>query len=70
MPVTMLKVGETATVVKIGGTDEVRQHLSELGFVVGEEITVVNNISGNLILKVKDGRIALDEKMASKIMVR
>lgn len=69
MPVTMLKAEETATIVKIGGTDAVRQHLSELDFTVGEQIKVINNISGNLILQVKGARIALDYEMASKVNV-
>ena len=59
MPLTMAKAGETVTIQKITGKDEVRLHLAELGFVVGETITVVNEISGNLILQVKEARIAL-----------
>jgi hypothetical protein len=65
----MLKAEGTATIVKIGGTDAVRQHLSELGFTVGEQIKVISNISGNLILQVKGARIALDHEMASKVNV-
>ena len=53
MPLTMTKAGDTVTIRKITGKDEVRQHLAELGFVVGETVTVVNEISGNLILQVK-----------------
>ena len=69
MPLTMAKAGETVTIQKITGKDEVRLHLAELGFVVGETITVVNEISGNLILQVKEARIALDKTMAMRIMV-
>lgn len=69
IPLTMAKTGETCTIRKITGKDEVRQHLAELGFVVDGEITVVNQIAGNLILQVKDSRIALDKTMASRIMV-
>ncbi len=69
MPVTMAKAGETVIINRIMGTDEVRQHLSELGFVVGEKITVVSNNGGNVILQVKDARIALDEKMANRVIV-
>ena len=69
MPLTMAKAGETVTIQKITGKDEVRLHLAELGFVVGETITVVNEISGNLILQVKESRIALDKTMAMRIMV-
>ena len=69
MPLTMAKAGETVTIKKITGKDEVRQHLAELGFVFGETITVINEISGNLILQVKEARIALDKTMAMRIMV-
>ena len=54
MPLTMAKQGETVTIRKITGKDEVRQHLAELGFVVDGEVTVVSELGGNLILQVKD----------------
>ena len=60
MPLTMAKPGETVTIRKITGKDEVRQHLAELGFVVDGSVTVVSEIAGNLILQVKESRIALD----------
>ena len=63
MPLSMAKTGETVTIRKITGKDEVRQHLAELGFVVDGTVTVVNEIAGNLILQVKDSRIALDRTM-------
>ena len=69
MPLTMAKVGETITIRKISGRDEVRQHLAELGFVVDSDVTVVSEIGGNLIVQVKDSRIALDKTMANRIMV-
>ena len=69
MPLSMAKPGETVTIRKITGKDEVRQHLAELGFVVDGTVTVVNEIAGNLILQVKDSRIALDRTMANRIMV-
>ena len=69
MPLTMAKAGETVTIRKITGRDEVRQHLAELGFVVDAEVTVVTEIAGNLILQVKDSRVALDKSMASRIMI-
>ncbi len=69
MPLTMSKIGETNHIRKITGKDEIRQHLAELGFVVGSEITVISKLAGNLILSVKDSRIALDETMANRIMV-
>ena len=69
MPLGMASVGDTNTIVKITGLDEVRQHLAELGFVVGEEVTVVSQLGGNMILSIKDSRIALDRTMAMRIMV-
>ena len=69
MPLTMAKTGETVTIRKITGKDEVRQHLAELGFVVDSVVTVVSEIAGNLILQVKDSRIALDRTMANRIMI-
>ena len=69
MPLTMAKAGETVTIKKITGKDEIRLHLAELGFVVGSEVTVVNEIAGNLILQVKESRIALDRTMANRIMI-
>ena len=69
MPLTMAKTGETVMIRKISGKDEVRQHLAELGFVVDSDVTVVSEIGGNLIVQVKDSRIALDKKMANRIMV-
>ena len=69
MPLGMANVGDTNIIRKITGKDEVRQHLAELGFVVGEQITVVSEIGGNMILSVKDSRIALDKTMAMRNMV-
>ena len=69
MPLTMAKVGETITIRKISGRDEVRQHLAELGFVVDSDVTVVSQMGGNIIVQVKDSRIALDKTMANRIMV-
>ena len=69
IPLTMAKTGETVTIRKITGRDEVRQHLAELGFVVDSDVTVVSEIAGNLILQVKDSRIALDKTMANRIMI-
>ena len=69
MPLTMAKVGETITIRKISGRDEVRQHLAELGFVVDSDVTVVSEMGGNMIVQVKDSRIALDKTMANRIMV-
>lgn len=69
MPLTMARVGEKGFIKKITGKDEVRQHLAELGFVIGGEITVVSEIGGNMIISVKDSRIALDKTMANRIMI-
>ena len=69
MPLTMAKAGETVTIKKITGKDEVRLHLAELGFVIGSEVTVVNEIAGNLIVQVKESRLALDKTMANRIMI-
>ena len=69
MPLTMAKPGETVVIRKITGKDEVRQHLAELGFVVDGAVTVVSELGGNLILQVKDSRIALDKTMANRIMI-
>lgn len=69
MPLSMAKPGETVTIRKITGKDEVRQHLAELGFVVDAAVTVVSELAGNLILQVKDSRVALDRSMAMRIMI-
>ena len=69
MPLGMVSVGHTGSIRKITGRDEVRQHLAELGFVVGESVTVVNVLGGNMILSVKDSRVAIDRTMAMRIMV-
>ena len=68
MPLSMAKPGETVKIKKIGGKPEVRQHMAELGFVVDETVTVVSEVGGNMILQVKDSRIALGKDMAGKIM--
>ena len=69
MPLTMAKPGETVTIRKITGKDEVRQHLAELGFVVDGSVTVVSEIAGNLILQVKESRNALDRTLANRVMI-
>ena len=69
MPLGMVEIGESGVIGKITGQDEVRQHLAELGFVVDGTVTVVSEIAGNLILRVKDSRVALDKTMANRIMI-
>ena len=63
MPLTMARPGETVVIRKITGRDEVRQHLAELGFVVDESVTVISEMAGNLILQVKDSRVAVDNRI-------
>ena len=69
MPLAMAGIGDSNTIKKITGQDELRHHLAELGFVVGEEVRVVSELGGNLILSVKDSRVALDKSMAMRIMI-
>ncbi len=69
MPLTMAKAGETVTIRKITGKDEVRQRLAQMGFVVDAAVTVVSEMDGNLILQVKNSRVALDRAMAGRIIV-
>ncbi len=69
MPLAMVSPGETVTIRRITGKDEVRAHLAELGFVVDSNVTVVNSLGGSLIIQVKDSRVALDRAMANRIMV-
>lgn len=69
VPLSMAKPGETVTIRKITGKDEIRQHLAELGFVTDCAVTVVSEIAGNLILQVRDSRVALDRTMANRIMI-
>ena len=69
MPLALASVGEENTIKKIGGSPEVKKHLENLGFVAGTEITVVSSIGGNLIVNVKDSRIAVNEDMARHIVI-
>lgn len=69
MPLTMAREREVATIMKITGKDEIRQHLAELGFVVGATVTVVSQMRGDLIVQVKESRVALDRSMANRIMI-
>lgn len=69
MPIIMAAPGETVTIQRITGSDKVRQHLAELGFVTGSRVTVITEIAGSVILQVKDSRIALDKSMAKRMIV-
>ncbi len=69
MPLTMVKSGEKNIIRKIGGKEETRRFLESLGFVAGGMVTVVSEIGGNLIVNVKDSRVAIGKDMANKILV-
>jgi ferrous iron transport protein A len=69
MPLIFADDGEVNVIRSIKGTDEVRHHLSNLGFVVGGTVQIITRMGGNVIVNVKESRIAIDEKMAQKIMI-
>ena len=69
MPLALVDPGEKNIIKKIGGSPEVKTHLEHLGFVVGGDVTVVNSLGGNVIVNVKESRVAISEEMARKIMV-
>lgn len=69
MPLILANVGEENIIKKIGGSPEVKQHLENLGFVVGGSVIIVNTMGGNLIVNVKETRVAVSREMAQKIMI-
>lgn len=69
MPLALANVGEENTVKKVGGSPEVKKHLENLGFVVGGNVTVITSFAGNVIVNVKEARVAISEEMARKIMI-
>ena len=69
MPLTMAKAGEMNFIKRITGKDDTRRFLKNLGFVEGESVTVISEIAGNMILNIKDTRVALDKSIANRIMV-
>lgn len=69
MPLTLAAVGEENIIKKVGGSPEVRQHLENLGFVVGGGVTIINTLGGNVIVNVKEARVAISEEMARRIMI-
>ena len=69
VPLTLAVAGEKNIIKKIGGKQEVKAHLENLGFVVGGAVTVINTIGGNVIVNVKESRIAISKEMAQKIMI-
>ena len=69
MPLTMASIGEANTIRKVGGNEETKRFLENLGFVAGAEITIVSAIGGNVIVNIKDSRVAINQDMARHIMV-
>lgn len=69
MPLSLANIGEENTIKKIGGLPEVRLHLENLGFTVGSDVTVISTLNGNVIVKVREARVAISSEMARKIMI-
>ncbi len=69
IPLTLCKAGESMEIAKVGGKDDIKNHLYDLGFVTGAKVSVVNELAGNIIVNIKDSRVAIDKQMAQKIMV-
>ena len=69
MPLTMAREGEVTSIKRVGGKDEVRRHLENMGFVPGTNVTVISVNNGNVIVNVKDARVAISKEMANKIMI-
>jgi len=69
MPLSMIKAGEPSVIRKVGGKEETKRFLEKLGFVVGGEVTVVSKTVGNMIVNIKDSRVAIGKDMANKIIV-
>jgi len=69
MPLTMAKAGEQNFIKKVGGKTETKQHLETLGFIPGAYVTVITQINGNVIVNIKESRVAISREMASKIIV-
>ena len=69
IPLNFAEVGKECVIKKIGGSPEVKMHLENLGFSIGGSATLINTVGGNVIVKVKESRVALDSRMANKIMI-
>lgn len=69
MPLVLANVGEVHTIKRIGGSPEIKKHLENLGFVTGGQVRVISSLGGNVIVNVKETRVAISEEMARKIMV-
>ena len=69
MPLTLAPLGEENLIHKVGGSPEIKKHLEDLGFTAGSTVTLVSSLGGNVIVKVKESRVALSDELARKIMV-
>ena len=69
MPLTLANTGEEQMIRRLGGSFEMKKHLEDMGFVPGSAVTVMNALGGNLIVKIKESRVAISKEMAAKIMV-
>jgi len=69
MPLTLSDTGEEAVIKRLGGSPEMKKHLEDMGFTAGSVVTVMNTIGGNLIVKIKESRVAISKEMASRIFV-
>ena len=69
MPLILADPGEEAVIKKVGGSPEMKKHLEDMGFTAGGVVTVMNTIGGNLIVKIKESRVAISKEMAQKIMI-
>lgn len=69
MPLTLAEVGKENIIVRVGGNPEMKKHLEDLGFVAGGIVTIISSIGGNIIVNIKDTRIAVSREMAQKIMI-
>lgn len=69
MPLTMARLGEANLIKKVGGREEVKKFLENLGFVKGSIVTVISEIGGNMIVNIKESRVAINKDMANKIMI-
>ena len=70
MPLTFLRPGETGTIRRVGGADDTRRFLANLGFVDGSKVSVISELSGNLIVNIKDSRVAINKEMAKHVMLQ
>ena len=69
MPLVLADMGEEAVIKRVGGSPEMKKHLEDMGFVAGGVVTVLNTIGGNLIVKIKESRVAISKEMSGKIMI-